>query len=86
MRARTREDRPRGPVLVELQARRRAPEQAGKRGLAYGERLTPEIVAVELHQVERIEEHARVVPPVANAVEGREPVVPTCHRLAVNDA
>jgi hypothetical protein len=40
-------------VFVEAEPRRRAREEAGgERRLAHGERVTPQIVAVQLHQVE----------------------------------
>ena len=73
-------------VLVEAQARRRAPQQARQSGLAHRERVAPQIVAVEFDQVEGIEEHARVVALVPDAVERRDPVVTTGDRLAVDDA
>src|SRR5271165_7004981 len=41
---------------------------------------------VQLDQVERIEEHAPVVPAIADAVEARDAIVAACHRLAVDDA
>jgi hypothetical protein len=62
-------------VLVEARARRRTPEQARERRLAHRERVAPKIAAIELHQVERVEEDARVVTLVPDAVEGRDPVV-----------
>ena len=65
---------------------RRAPEQAGKRRLAHRERITPHVLTIELDQVEGIEEHARIVPPIADAVEARDPVLAARHRLAVDDA
>ena len=64
----------------------RTPEQARERRLAHCERVAPQIVAVEFDQVEGIEEHARVVTPIPDAVEGRDPVIATCHRFAVDDA
>ena len=73
-------------VLVEAQPRCRTPEQARERRLAHCERVAPQIVAVEFDQVEGIEEHARVVTPIPDAVEGRDPVIATCHRFAVDDA
>jgi hypothetical protein len=73
-------------VLVEAQSWRRASEQAGERRFAHRERVAPQIVAVEFDQVEGIEEHARVVALVPDAVERRDPVVTTGDCLAVDDA
>jgi hypothetical protein len=42
--------------------------------------------AVELDQVEGIEEHIGVMVSVADAVETRNPVFTACHHLAVDDA
>jgi hypothetical protein len=39
-------------VLVQPQARRRTPEHTGERGLPHVERVAPQVVAVELDQVE----------------------------------
>jgi hypothetical protein len=72
-------------VLVEAQARRRAPQQARQSGLAHRERVAPQILAVQLDQVEGIEEYARVVALVPDAVERRDPVVTTGDCLAVDD-
>ena len=70
-------------VLVETQPRRCAREQAGERGLSYREQFLPQVIASELDQIKGIEEHGRVVPPIADAVETRDPVLAACHRLAV---
>jgi hypothetical protein len=50
-------------VLVEAQARRGTREEARERDLSHRERVAPQVGAVQLDQVERIEEHAPVVPP-----------------------
>ena len=42
--------------------------------------------AVKLDLVERIEEHAPIVPSIADVVEARDPVLAARHRLAVDDA
>jgi hypothetical protein len=44
----------------------------------------PEIISVQLDQVEGVEEPARVVPPVAYQVEARHAVVAAADRLAVD--
>lgn len=72
-------------VLVEPQARRGAPQQRRQRGLARRERIAAEVVAVQIDQIERIEEHAAVVPPVTDAIERREAVVVTGDRLVIDD-
>jgi hypothetical protein len=55
-------------MLVQPQARRRAREKAGECRLANSERVTPQVVTVQLDQVEGVEEHARVVPAMADTV------------------
>jgi hypothetical protein len=55
--------------------RRSAPQQRRQQGLADFERITPQVVAVHLNHVERVQEHARVVAAVAEPVEARHAVV-----------
>jgi hypothetical protein len=43
-------------------------------------------VAVELDQVEGIEEDIRVMVPVPDAIEGCHPVIATSHSLTIDDA
>src|SRR3984893_15920945 len=43
-------------------------------------------LGIELDQVEGPHEDALVMPSVADAIARREPVLTTCHGLAVNDA
>jgi hypothetical protein len=59
-------------MLVEAQAARRAGEQAGERGLAHRQRLAPQVVALELDQIEGKQEGAGVMPAIADAVEACE--------------
>src|SRR6516162_3223168 len=73
-------------VLVEAQPRCRAREQAGERRLAHRERLPPQVIAVQLNQIEGIEEHVRIMPPVADAIEARDAVLTARHSLAIEDA
>ena len=73
-------------VLVEAKPRRRAREQAGKRRLAYHERISAHVLAVKLDQIEGIDEDAFIVVPIADAVEARDAVLAARHRLAVDDA
>src|SRR5262249_37379523 len=56
-------------VIVEPQARSGTPQYRCQRGLPCIERLTPQVVTVQLDEIEGVQEHASVVPPVADAVE-----------------
>ena len=52
--------------------------------LMYGrKRVASQVISVQLDQVEGVEKHFGVVPPIADAVEARHAVVVTAHRLAV---
>jgi hypothetical protein len=62
-------------VLVEAQARRGTREEARERDLSHRERVAPQVGAVQLDQVERIEEHAPVVPAIRGVLISR------CFRL-----
>jgi len=74
-------------VLVEAQPPGAArAEQAGECRLAHSQRVAPQVVAVQLDQVKGIEEHARVVVPVADALEARDAVLAARDCLAVDDA
>ena len=73
-------------VLVETEPRRDTGEQAGERSLAHRERFAPQVLAVKLDQVEGVEEDARVVVPIADAVKARDPVLSARHRLSVDEA
>src|SRR2546423_6997434 len=56
-----------------------------ERGLADLKWITPQVVAVQLDQVEGIEEYARIMPPIPDAVEARHAVLVAAHGLAVDD-
>jgi hypothetical protein len=73
-------------VLVEPDAGGRLGQHRGERSLAHVKRLAPQVVAVQFDQVEGVEEDARVVASVADAIEARHAVVAATHRLAVDDA
>jgi len=73
-------------VFIEAQPRPRTREQAGERRLTHSERVTPQVVTVQLDQVEGVEEDARVMLAIADAVEARDPVLAASDRLAVDDA
>jgi hypothetical protein len=73
-------------MLVELQARPDLAQHGGERRLAHLERLTPQVSAVQLEQVEGEEEHGGVRAPVAQPVEARHAIVVAGDRLAVDQA
>jgi hypothetical protein len=56
-------------VLVKPYAWHRLRDHPFQGGLAHGKRIAPEIVAVELDQVERPHENVCVMPPVSDTVE-----------------
>jgi hypothetical protein len=74
------------------QAQRAPPDQSstrehtGERGLPHVERVATQIVAVELDQVEGIQEHSVIMLVVPDPIEGCDPVVTACDCLAVDDA
>jgi hypothetical protein len=70
-------------VLIEPQARACLGQHRGERGLAHLQRFPPQVVAIELQQVEREQKHGLIAPPVAQPVEGRHSVPVAGHRLAV---
>jgi hypothetical protein len=57
-----------------------------KRRLAALQWITPQVVAVQLDQVEGIQQYAFAMTAVANEIERSDPVVITGDCLAVNDA
>ena len=68
-------------VFVQLDARPSTRDQAGERSLAHLQRIAPEVLPVQLDQVERIEEHGMVMAPVPNPVEGCDTVLSASQRL-----
>src|SRR5262249_50227991 len=48
--------------------------------------LTAQVVTVQLDQIEGVQEHAGVMPPVAEAVETRHAVAVAGHSLTIDDA
>ena len=73
-------------VLVEPEARSSLFEDGGQRSLADLKRIAPQIVAVQFDQVEPIQEHAPIVPAVADVIERRNAVIPAGDGLSVHDA
>ena len=73
-------------MLVEAQAKASFGQHTSKRGLAHFQRITPQVVAVQLDQVEGVEEGVTVMASVANTVERRHAVVVASNRLPIDDA
>jgi hypothetical protein len=53
--------------------------------VAHLERLAAQILAIELDQVEGVEEDARIVPPMPEQVKARPAVIAAGDRLTIND-
>jgi hypothetical protein len=53
---------------------------------AHDKRITPQVLAVELDQVEGIEEHIGVMAPILNGIERRNAIITARHRLSIDDA
>jgi hypothetical protein len=56
-------------VLGKPQALCRVGQHGRQRGLTHGEWIAPQVLAVELDQVECIEKHTGVMTPVSDAIE-----------------
>ena len=56
-------------MLVEPDANGALRQDRRERGLTDHQRLAPQIVPVQLDQIEGIEEHAAVIPAVADTIE-----------------
>jgi hypothetical protein len=73
-------------VLVELQASAARSQHTDERRLAHLDGLTPQVLAVELEQIEAPHEHVPVLQTPAQLLEDRQTGSVTRHRLAVDDA
>src|SRR5262245_23886632 len=82
-------------MLIESQTRHGTPEQAREhllpkqtreRCLSQHERLAPQVIPVQLEQIERIKENGFVVVPVTNALERGDPILITRNRLPIDKA
>ena len=71
---------------VELQPRQRTAQQARQRLLAHLKRLSPQVIAVKLQEIEGNEEDLRVVTAMPQLVKARHPALVAAHRLAVDQA
>jgi len=76
------------PSMCPLKRRAKAGfgQHTSKRGLAHLQRITPHVVAIQLDQVESVEEGTVVMAVVTDEVERRHAVVVASHGLAVDDA
>src|SRR5262249_28795835 len=73
-------------VLVEAQPKASFGQHASQRGLAHFQRITPQVVAIQLDQVEGVEEYAPVRALVADELERGHAAVVASHRFAIDDA
>jgi hypothetical protein len=72
-------------MLVEAQAKASFGQHTSKRGLAHFQRITPQVVPVQLNQVEGVEEGTVVVTVVANEIERCHAVVVASNRLPIDE-
>ena len=68
-------------MLVDPNAGAAPAQERGQCGLTDLQRIAAQVVAVELDQVEGVQEHGFVVAALAQPVEARHPVVVAGHRL-----
>src|SRR5262249_5300874 len=73
-------------MLVEAQPKASFGQSAAQRGLAHLQRIAPQVVAIELDQIEGVEEYASVSALVANKIERGHAVVVASYRFAIDDA
>jgi hypothetical protein len=73
-------------VFIEPQSRRRSRQYPFKCGLAHGKRIAPQIVAIELDQIEAPHENIRIMPAVPDAIEGGDTIIPARDRFPVDNA
>jgi len=73
-------------MLVEPDAGLGLDHDGCERGLADLKRITPQVVAVQLDEVEGVEKGTVVVAVMANEIERRHAVVVASNRLPIDDA
>src|SRR5262249_2698417 len=73
-------------MLVEAQAKASFGQHTSKRGLADLNRIAPQVVAVQLDQVEGVQERAVIMAAVANEIERGNALVIAGNRFATDDA
>jgi hypothetical protein len=66
-------------VVIEPNAMANPRQNGGQRGLGDFERVAAEIVAVQLDEVEGVQEHAAIMAPISDVIEARHP---TSHAIA----
>jgi hypothetical protein len=62
------------------------PKQTPERCLSHHERLTPQVIPVQLDQIEGIKENGFIVVPVTDALERRYPIVIASNRFPIDNA
>jgi hypothetical protein len=75
-----------GSPLIQSQTPRSSREYAGERGLPHVQWVAPQVVSVELDQIEGPHEHVGVMTAVSDAIEGGNAVLSARHSLAVDNA
>jgi hypothetical protein len=73
-------------MVIEPNAIANTGQDIGKRQPADLQRIATQIVAVQLNQVERVQEHAGVVAAVTDAIEAGHTLIVAGDRLAIDDA
>src|SRR5262249_44046908 len=73
-------------MLVEVQSKASFGQHTSKRGLAHFQRITPHVVAIQLDQVEGVEEDTVIVAVVADEIERGNAVVIAGDSFAIDDA
>ena len=73
-------------MLIEPDAGASLGQDGCERGLADLERVAPQVVAVQLNEVEAVKEDIVVMALVANEIERRHAVAVARHSLAIDDA
>ena len=73
-------------VLIKPDARRGSREHTFQRRLAHRKRIAPQIVPVELDQIEGPHEHVCIMPPVSDTIEAGYAIAPARHSFPVNNA
>ena len=73
-------------MLVQADARSGFGQHAGERSFAHAERVAPQIIAVQLNQVEAVEKHGAIMAPIPDAVEAWHSAIVAGDGLAVDDA